>query len=102
MPFSRLLTRRETALKELGLYCESREMSVDWRLVVGLGGAAVYETAMTLHHVYGIPYLPGSAVKGVTRSRAVAVEWMVQAMREQGIGAKTSVGYGYLVQISSR
>ena len=219
VPFSRLLTRREAALKELGLYCESREMTVDWRLVIGLGGAAVYETDITLHHVYGIPYLPGSAVKGVTRSRvvaelfgnevgdkqrgaladpgfclvfgspeksvagarrgvvrffdafpvtaptlcldvmnphygpyytgeqppadyhnpvpipfltvektsfmiwvgveekentavaggvfdgktplAVAVEWMEQAMREQGIGAKTSVGYGYIVQNQS-
>jgi len=28
---------------------------------------------------------------------AVAIEWMERAMREQGIGAKTSVGYGYFV-----
>lgn len=39
----------------------------DWRLVVGLGNESVYETSMTLHHVYGIPYIPGSAVKGITR-----------------------------------
>lgn len=41
--------------------------SVDWRMVIGLGGAQVLETSMTLHHIYGIPYIPGSAVKGITR-----------------------------------
>jgi len=39
----------------------------DWRLIVGLGNESVYETSMTLHHIYGIPYIPASAVKGVTR-----------------------------------
>lgn len=72
VPFPQLLARRKAALNELGLFYEVREMYVGWRLAVGLGGASVYETAMTLHHVYGIPYLPGSAVKGVTRSRVVA------------------------------
>ncbi len=40
----------------------------DWRLIVGLGNESVYETSMTLHHIYGIPYILGSAIKGVTRS----------------------------------
>ncbi|MCF6158371.1 MAG: type III-B CRISPR module RAMP protein Cmr6 [wastewater metagenome] len=40
---------------------------VDWRLIVGLGSSSVYETSMTLHHIYGIPYIPGSAIKGVLR-----------------------------------
>jgi CRISPR-associated protein Cmr6 len=40
---------------------------VDWRIVIGLGGAHVLETSMTLHHIYGIPYIPGSAVKGIMR-----------------------------------
>lgn len=43
-------------------------MKSDWRLIVGLGNESVYETSMTLHHIYGIPYIPGSAVKGVLRS----------------------------------
>jgi len=38
-----------------------------WRMVVGLGGESVYETSMTLHHIYGFPYIPGSAIKGITR-----------------------------------
>ena len=40
----------------------------DWRLIVGLGNESVYETSMTLHHIYGVPYIPGSAIKGVVRS----------------------------------
>jgi len=40
----------------------------DWRLTIGLGGASVYETNITLHHVYGIPYIPASSIKGVVRS----------------------------------
>ena len=40
----------------------------DWRMVVGLGGETVLETDMTLHHLYGIPFIPGSALKGLTRA----------------------------------
>ncbi|MFN4298823.1 MAG: type III-B CRISPR module RAMP protein Cmr6 [Thermaurantimonas sp.] len=40
----------------------------DWRLVVGLGSGSVFETSITLHHIYGFPYIPASAVKGVLRS----------------------------------
>jgi CRISPR-associated protein Cmr6 len=38
------------------------------RMIVGLGGGSVFETAITLHHTYGFPYIPGSAVKGCLRS----------------------------------
>jgi CRISPR type III-B/RAMP module RAMP protein Cmr6 len=31
----------------------------------------VYETGLTLHPVYGIPYLPASMIKGVTRRRYI-------------------------------
>ena len=40
------------------------------RLIVGLGSSHVLETALTLHHTYGIPYIPGSALKGVCRAVA--------------------------------
>lgn len=42
----------------------------DWRFVVGLGGASVLETGMTLHRLYGLPLIPGSALKGVARAWA--------------------------------
>ncbi len=44
----------------------------NWRLTVGLGGESVYETSITLHHIYGIPYIPASAVKGVVRSYIIS------------------------------
>ncbi len=41
---------------------------LDWRMVIGLGGESVLETDITLHHLYGIPFIPGSALKGLTRA----------------------------------
>jgi len=38
------------------------------RLIVGLGSTHVLETSLTLHHIYGVPYIPGSAFKGVVRA----------------------------------
>jgi len=43
-----------------------------WRMVVGLGSGSVLETAMTMHPVYGFPYIPGSSLKGLTRAWAEA------------------------------
>lgn len=36
-------------------------------LLVGLGAESVLETALTLHHIYGTPLIPGSALKGLAR-----------------------------------
>ncbi len=55
-------------LKKLNLIEESFELETDERLIIGLGGACVYETSLTLHHIYGVPYIPGSAIKGSFRS----------------------------------
>ncbi len=57
-------------IKSYRHFCEFYE--VDWRMIIGLGGEHVQETNMTLDHVYGIPYIPGSAFKGVVRS------WVIQ------------------------
>ncbi len=40
------------------------------RLVVGLGAKGVLELGITLDHTWGVPYLPGSALKGVAASAA--------------------------------
>jgi len=60
----RVLTDRE----KQGWHTQKSCFKIDNRLVAGLGGASVFETSMTLHHVYGIPYLPGSSIKGLVRS----------------------------------
>lgn len=38
---------------------------VQGRLAIGLGADSVLETSITLHHTYGVPYIPGSALKGL-------------------------------------
>ncbi|MBM7541840.1 type III-B CRISPR module RAMP protein Cmr6 [Amphibacillus cookii] len=35
-------------------------------LIIGQGNPSILETHLTLHPIYGIPYLPGSLIKGVT------------------------------------
>ena len=44
---------------------EPIDLQTDGRLVVGLGGENVLETGLRLHHTYGMPILPGSALKGL-------------------------------------
>lgn len=38
------------------------------RLIVGLGSTSILETSIKLHHIYGVPYIPSSSVKGVLRA----------------------------------
>jgi CRISPR-associated protein Cmr6 len=64
-----IAARHEQAINKLEIETvKLSPLTVDWRLIVGLGAESVYETSMTLHHIYGIPYIPGQAVKGVLRS----------------------------------
>jgi len=51
------------------------DSTLSWRMIIGLGASHPQETSMTLHHIYGIPYIPGSAVKGVTRHWVIAEEF---------------------------
>jgi CRISPR-associated protein Cmr6 len=38
-----------------------------------LGGENVLETGLTLHHTYGVPFIPGSAIKGLAAHYAAQV-----------------------------
>lgn len=60
--------RWKTALVSCG--AQMKEAAVQGRLAVGLGDESVIETAITLHHTYGMPYIPGSALKGLAASFA--------------------------------
>ncbi len=44
--------------------------TVQGRMAVGLGAESVLETAVTLQRTYGVPYIPGSALKGLTAAYA--------------------------------
>ncbi|RMA96969.1 type III-B CRISPR module RAMP protein Cmr6 [Hydrogenothermus marinus] len=46
----------------------SYQLTTKSRLIIGLGISSVLETSIKLHHIYGIPYIPSSAIKGVLRA----------------------------------
>jgi CRISPR-associated protein Cmr6 len=56
------------ALKTHG--AQTRTATASGRMIVGLGDESVLEASVTLHHTYGVPYIPGSALKGLTASYA--------------------------------
>ncbi|MFK3861859.1 type III-B CRISPR module RAMP protein Cmr6 [Pseudoalteromonas rhizosphaerae] len=45
-------------------------MTLENRLLIGLTGNGALETGCSLSHNYGMPYIPGSSVKGVVRAWA--------------------------------
>lgn len=68
-----ILKRQEAMIQSLnnsGWHVESFTATTDSRLIIGLGGTSVIETGMTLHPLYGFPYLPGSGLKGLARAYA--------------------------------
>jgi CRISPR-associated protein Cmr6 len=61
--------KQKESLKKIGYEdIFSSKLKTAYRLVVGLGSGSVFETSLTLHHIFGIPYIPASALKGVVRS----------------------------------
>ena len=51
----------------------------DWRLAIGLGYDSAFETGLSLHRTYGCPYVPGSALKGMT------LAWVKATQEQDGI-----------------
>jgi CRISPR-associated protein Cmr6 len=62
-----LYERQKTSIED-HIEIKNHKLQTAWRMVVGLGHASVYEASMTLHHIYGFPYIPGTSIKGVTRN----------------------------------
>lgn len=44
------------------------ELKPEWKLAIGLGGGSIFETAISLHHIHGFPYIPASSIKGALRT----------------------------------
>ena len=89
---------RWKAALEQGADTIMKTATVLGRISVGLGGESVLETAITLHHTYGVPYIPGSALKGLAanyaRNRLDATAWGVKSEAYQIMfGDTTSAGY---------
>ncbi len=48
-----------------GMKLETFNMRTKSRVIIGLGIASAMETGLALHCTYGVPYIPGSALKGL-------------------------------------
>lgn len=81
----------EIARQKVELFEEAglSDYHVNWRLAIGMGNASIFENSLTLHHIYGIPYIPASAVKGIVRS------WLIQEYFSKDSNIKDSKGSEY-------
>jgi CRISPR-associated protein Cmr6 len=68
--YRRFFERWRTALESQPSQTRVLEATVKGRMVVGLGAESVLETSVRLHHTYGVPYIPGSALKGLAAAAA--------------------------------
>jgi CRISPR type III-B/RAMP module RAMP protein Cmr6 len=62
-----LNNRRETLERGFG---EGRTYEACWRFVTGIGSEHPLENGFTFHRLLGVPFFPGSTVKGLTRVAA--------------------------------
>lgn len=63
-------------------------MTTATRLLIGRGTPSVFEQGISLHPLFGLPFLPGSAIKGVTATWAAA-NGEDEAVRGQIFGPPT-------------
>ncbi len=66
--FAKIEQEQEKIVKSITSSHYYIDFEPDWRFIIGLGGASVYDTGITLHHTYGIPYIPATSIKGTVRS----------------------------------
>ena len=65
--FEKNIKKQEKVVKKLFKNHHIGSFKTDYRLLIG-GEQSIYETSIRLHHIYGIPYIPSTAIKGVVKS----------------------------------
>lgn len=77
--YRKFFARWKQTLKDYGVEDENtRQAKVSGRMVIGLGSESVLENSIALHHTYSVPYIPGSALKGLARHYAKHVDgWTI-------------------------
>jgi len=97
---SRLRDRHDAHLAAVqerpGVSVWTLKASVDWRLAVGLGRASVYENGIALDATDGIPYIPGSGVKGSLRT------FLINEVHRQSINGEAGEGEAEKVAFQDR
>lgn len=85
--YGRFFDRWKNALIEICGAENCREATTQGRLAVNLGAESVLETSIALHHTYGMPYIPGSALKGL------AAHYVTTYFKEDPLWAKNSEAF---------
>jgi CRISPR-associated protein Cmr6 len=71
--FKEIVDRQKSSFKDcFGNRLIETEMMLVSRLVIGLGIESVFGTSMAIQRPWGIPYIPGSAIKGATRNWVIS------------------------------
>lgn len=65
---SQIHTKQKVYLKSLYSYTIEKILKTYDKLSIGMGIGSIFETNLTMHPVYGLPYIPGSSIKGCLRS----------------------------------
>lgn len=68
--YERFFQRWQKSVEALEPCTRTAKATASGRMVVGLGAESVLETSITLHRTYGVPYIPGSALKGLAAAAA--------------------------------
>lgn len=66
--YRRVFERREQSFTMAGCLCF--DVEAEGRIAIGLGAKGVLENGLTLEHTWGVPILPGSALKGLAAAAA--------------------------------
>jgi CRISPR-associated protein Cmr6 len=98
--YTMFYNRYRAALEATGAHLI--EASTTGRMVIGLGNESLWENSITMHRTYGVPYIPGTALKGLCSSfahRFLGNEWQKADAQHPGqahrviFGDTTSSGY---------
>src|SRR3954453_22283347 len=68
--YRRFYNRWSQSIQTLEPCTRLAEATTLGRMVVGLGAESILETSITLHRTYGVPIIPGSALKGLAAAAA--------------------------------
>ncbi|MEA4883821.1 MAG: type III-B CRISPR module RAMP protein Cmr6 [Clostridia bacterium] len=88
--YSVWFSRWKQCLEGSGASC--RRATVTGRMAVGLGEDSVLETSIMLHHTLGVPYIPGTALKGLASS--FARQWLGDDWQPGAASRAHSVMFG--------
>jgi CRISPR/Cas system CMR subunit Cmr6 (Cas7 group RAMP superfamily) len=81
----RLAFQRWKSILENRSHCHTRYGILEGALAIGLRNESPLEAGLALHHTYGMPIIPGSALKGLCRRAALRVQSEKKTRRRRSI-----------------